>query len=108
MLVREDVRQAVHLADPADNHAALRALEGGDLIAQAWQARRRVAASYSVRLEQNPNVPSPESVLASLLHLHHIRSIGIDPDSEQRAERTARAVALAWSARTAPADGASR
>jgi class I lanthipeptide synthase len=97
-LVRDEVRQAVRLADPADDHAALRSLPAGELIVDAWQARRRAATTYHARLAQAPAAPAPESVLVSLLHLHHIRAIGIDPDSEHLTERTARAVALAWSA----------
>jgi hypothetical protein len=51
-------------------------------------------------LERTPAAPPAEKVLVSLLHLHNIRAIGIDPEGEQRSDRVARAVALAWSATT--------
>ena len=39
-----------------------------------------------------------ELALESLLHLHHVRAIGLDRDSERVCRRLARAVALAWRA----------
>ncbi|MEV8328556.1 lantibiotic dehydratase C-terminal domain-containing protein [Kitasatospora sp. NPDC056731] len=42
-----------------------------------------------------PHSPDPDSVLASLLHMHHIRAAGIDQDSERACHRLARATALA-------------
>ncbi len=48
----------------------------------------------------------PHEVVASLLHLHHARAIGIDPDSERTCHRLARAAALAHTNRTP--DGAPR
>jgi thiopeptide-type bacteriocin biosynthesis protein len=107
-LAREEVRQAIRLADPDEDHAALRTLSGGELIADAWRARRHAAASYVSQLEQTPGAPSTEVVLVSLLHLHHIRAIGINPDVEQRVERMARAVAVSWVTRTTAADGGPR
>jgi hypothetical protein len=38
-------------------------------------------------------------VLASLLHMHLIRAIGIDRDHERLCPRLARAAALRWRAR---------
>lgn len=98
-LAREEVDQAARLADPADDHAALRALASGDTLAQAWQARHRAAAAYVSCLVRDPAAPSPEAMTESLLHLHHNRALGIDPDGEQLTDRMPRAVALAWSAR---------
>lgn len=42
---------------------------------------------------------TPASVLVSLLHMHHVRAHGIDPDTEAVSHRLARAVALSWNAR---------
>ncbi len=99
-LPREEVRQAVNLADPAENYAALRAVAGGAAIADAWQTRQRAAVVYASHLEKSGNGPTPDVVLISLLHLHHIRAIGIDPETERLTDRMARAVALAWNARS--------
>jgi thiopeptide-type bacteriocin biosynthesis protein len=99
-LVRDEVSQAIALAEPTDDHAAVCDLPDGELVAEAWRARRRAADTYARCLQRSPAALSPDSVLGSLMHLHHIRAIGIDPDGEQLTERTARAVALAWSART--------
>ncbi|MBB5998748.1 lantibiotic dehydratase [Streptomonospora salina] len=101
--LREEVRQAVELFDPSQEYAALRALPGGEDIADSWEKRRRAAMAYCRRLQQDPTAPAPAGVLGSLLHLHHVRTLGIDPDSERETEHIARAVALAWRARrTAP------
>jgi hypothetical protein len=36
----------------------------------------------------------------SLLHMHHVRMLGIDPDRERTGRRLARAAALRWTATT--------
>ncbi|MGQ0778182.1 MAG: thiopeptide-type bacteriocin biosynthesis protein [Pseudonocardiales bacterium] len=94
-----DVRdQAMRLADPSGDWAALRALPGGAQLALAWGRRRSALVAYRAHLcpSQGPN---PDPVLASLLHLHHARMAGIDPDSERICLRLARAAALGWVAR---------
>ncbi|GLZ09632.1 hypothetical protein Acsp03_70980 [Actinomadura sp. NBRC 104412] len=104
-LPRERVRQAVQLADPSGDHAFLRDVPDGELIIETWRERRRAAASYLARLRETPSAPAPESVLVSLLHLHHIRAVGIDADSEEQVERMARAVALGWASRKTHSTG---
>ncbi|GAA1928160.1 lantibiotic dehydratase [Streptomyces sodiiphilus] len=107
-LPREAVRQAIHLADPADDYTALRSVAEGELIAEAWQNRHRAAARYAASLARTPDAPAPETVLVSLLHMHHIRAVGIDADGERITDRVARAVALAWSARSNTPRGGER
>jgi hypothetical protein len=57
----------------------------------------RRAAALSAYRDQLPEVSDsvPDSVLVSLLHLHHVRIHQPDPVSEQARHRIARAVALA-------------
>ncbi|WP_239405485.1 lantibiotic dehydratase [Frankia sp. Cj3] len=90
--------QAVALADPSGDHAALHAIPGGPRIAAAWHARRTALAAYADRLQDPGGVVEPRSVLGSLLHLHHVRAHGIDRASERLCHRLARAAALAWTA----------
>jgi len=45
-------------------------------------------------------------VAVALLHLHHIRAHGINPDAEARTHRLARSIALAYTARHTAAPGA--
>ena len=89
---------AVRLADPRDNWADLRALSGGRAIAEAWAARRRALADYRARLEAVEG-SDPDAVLVSLLHAHHIRALGVDPEDERICLHLARSVALTWNAR---------
>jgi len=87
--------QAMCLADFSDDWAALRTLPGGELLVQAWARRRSALAAYRTHLTDAEG-PEPNRVLASLLHLHHARMIGIDSDSERVCLRLARAAALGW------------
>ena len=89
---------AMRLADPRDHHAALRTMPGGEQIVTAWQRRASALAAYRNALSATDEVPV-NSVLASLLHMHHIRTAGIDPDTEQMCHRLARSAALGWTAR---------
>jgi len=89
--------QAMHLANPHDEWSALRATPGGRVLTQAWSARRKALAAYRDRLTEAGEI-EPDGVLACLLHLHHIRMNGIDPDSERITHHLARAAALRWSA----------
>ncbi|MET9067762.1 lantibiotic dehydratase [Streptosporangium sandarakinum] len=86
---REIVRRAIQLTDPG----GLAALPGGESIVRAWAARRAAAEAY--RRHWKAASLEATSVIRSLLHMNHIRSVGIDPDSEHTAQRLARAVALA-------------
>lgn len=95
------VREAGRLADP--QMAALRARRGGTEVAHAWVDRRQAAAAYSARLNAEYDGAKHDSVIASLLHLHHVRSHGIDSACERLCLRVARAVAVSWTARRSDA-----
>lgn len=86
----------LRLADPGDNWATLRAQPGGEDVLAVWQARRAVLTAYRDHLAQQQD---PLPVLRSLLHLHHARTLGVDPDRERVTNRLARAVALRQTAR---------
>jgi thiopeptide-type bacteriocin biosynthesis protein len=96
--------QAVRLADPEDDWAALRAAPGGEQIAAGWPDRDAAVAAYRAVL---PDVECgtgdcagiiPGQVLTSLIHAHVIRAIGIDRAAEAAAGHLARSAALAWRA----------
>nr|WP_131785685.1 lantibiotic dehydratase [Protofrankia symbiont of Coriaria ruscifolia] len=87
----------IRLADPRDDWAALRALPSADHIRHAWQQRRAALATYRERLTAQRD---PLSVLSSLLHMHHVRMLGIDSNREQLGRALARATALRWTATT--------
>jgi len=87
--------QAVHLADPSGNWAALRATSNAGAVLDAWHHRRAALGAYRDELAAQRD---PWSMLPSLLHLHSIRLHDIDPDRERLLRRLARAAALRWSA----------
>jgi len=97
-LARDIHGEALRLADPSNGWAALRSLPGGEQLALAWGRRRSALAVYRAHLSPVDG-PDPDLVLASLLHLHHARMVGIDQDSERICLRLARATALGWVAR---------
>ncbi|MFF4383280.1 lantibiotic dehydratase [Kitasatospora sp. NPDC001547] len=92
-LDRAVLAQTLHLADPDDARAGLRAETGTEII-RAWEIRRTAVHAYRAALRTHTG-PDPDSVLASLLHMHHIRAAGIDQDSERDCHRLSRATALA-------------
>jgi thiopeptide-type bacteriocin biosynthesis protein len=98
-------REAVTLADPHDDWAALRAAPGGAQITAAWQARARAVASYRALLPEAEQAEGdcagiiPDQVLRSLLHTHFLRGYGIDRPAEALCLYLARSAALAWSAK---------
>jgi thiopeptide-type bacteriocin biosynthesis protein len=96
---REVHHQAIRLANPHNDWAALRAIPGGDDIAASWTLRRTALARYRDALATEDQFP-PDAVLADLLHLHHARMSGISTDTEWACRRLARAAALSWTART--------
>ncbi|MGC5042479.1 lantibiotic dehydratase [Streptomyces albidoflavus] len=102
-LDRQVLAQAVRLADPTDDWAALRDHAGGPAITAAWVERDQVISRYRSRLHESDL--DPHLVLDSLLHAHHIRAVGIDKDDERICVRLARAAALAWTARRENHDG---
>ncbi len=97
-LARDVHNQAMLLADPSTEWAALRALPGGEALVLAWGRRRSALAVYRAQLGSAEG-PEPDPVLASLLHLHHARMLGINRDSERICRRLARNAALGWVAR---------
>jgi thiopeptide-type bacteriocin biosynthesis protein len=62
-------------------------------ITATWAARNDALAAYTCRI---PDDVARSHVLESLLHMHHNRAIGIDPDSERDSRRLARQAAVAW------------
>lgn len=90
---RDIVRRAVQLTQPG----GISGLPGGRMIADAWAGSAEVAAVYSRHL--NDGSLEAVGVIRSLLHMHHIRCVGIDSASERTCHRLARAVALSWKSR---------
>ncbi|MFB4315123.1 lantibiotic dehydratase [Actinomadura sp. 21ATH] len=103
-LERSVLREAVRLADPRGDWAALRAVPGGDTVLAAWSERDRALARYRDQL-RNTEELHPDLVLDSLLHAHHIRAAGPAKDDERVCVRLARAAALAWTAQLSSAPG---
>ncbi|MFI2635078.1 lantibiotic dehydratase [Streptomyces collinus] len=98
---RPQFTDAVRLADPGDDWAALRGAPGGAAIVSAWADRDAALAAYGRHL------PGPQTqgialddVLASLLHVHFVRHIAVNFPEEEVCLYLARAAALAWTART--------
>lgn len=93
--------EAVRIANPADDWAALRAAPGGASIHDAWQARARALAGYRTHLSGlDTQGIDADDVLGSLMHAHFIRAVGIDFGDEAACLYLARAAALAWNAHT--------
>ncbi|MFP3991020.1 lantibiotic dehydratase [Streptomyces sp. E11-3] len=100
---RPQFTEAVRLADPSGDWAALRSVAGGQAIVQAWADRHAALAVYRSHL------PGPDTqgialddVVSSLLHVHFVRHVGIDFDEEAICLYLARAAALAWTGRSTP------
>ncbi len=87
--------QAIRLAQPG----ALAGLPGwpGE-VTEVWHARADALAAYRRHLSDDTDLGT---IVESLLHMHHNRAIGIDPDHERSCRRLARQAALAWQARRA-------
>jgi thiopeptide-type bacteriocin biosynthesis protein len=83
--------QVCALADPAAGPGELHGLPGGDGVASAWERRDAALAAYHAALSGQRD---PGTVLRTLLHEHHMRGVGLDPDIEQQTGRLARAAAL--------------
>ncbi len=98
---RPQFTDAVCLADPGNDWAALRGAPGGAAIVSAWADRDAALAAYRRHL------PGPhtqgialDDVLTSLLHVHFVRHIAVNFPEEEVCLYLARAAALAWTART--------
>jgi thiopeptide-type bacteriocin biosynthesis protein len=103
------LRQAIDLTDLDGDGAALGDPPCGQRIRDAWRDRHHAATAYAATLATGPadevGYLRQDAVLASLLHLHHIRAAGIDVAAERLCLRLARAVALSWRARHTTAGG---
>ncbi|MFE2345590.1 lantibiotic dehydratase [Kitasatospora cineracea] len=88
--------EAVRLADPADDFAALRAEPGGAALVEAWADRHRALHVYR-RYFPGPHTHGvrTDDVLGSLLHCSYVRAHRIDFDDEAAILHLARAAALA-------------
>ncbi|MFJ6136020.1 lantibiotic dehydratase [Kitasatospora sp. NPDC092286] len=86
---------ALALADRQGAHHTLRALPGGTDIAAAWQQRATALTDYRRLLAAQRD---PLTVARSLLHGHHVRALGVDPDIERLIGHLARSAALRHSA----------
>jgi thiopeptide-type bacteriocin biosynthesis protein len=82
---------ALLVADTAGNGGVLSAHPGAEAVAAAWDRRQVTLATYRQQLAEERD---PATVLRSLLHDHHVRAVGVDPDSERVVNRLARAAAL--------------
>lgn len=98
---RPQFAEAVRLADPRDDWAALREAPGGDAIVSGWADRDAALAAY------RPHLPGPntlgiavDDILTSLLHVHFVRHVAVNFPEEEVCLHLARAAALAWAART--------
>jgi len=78
---------AVQLIDPyRDEPPGLSGLPGGELLLRIWARRGAAVTAYGRRLATlgDRAWAPPDTVLTSLLHLHHNRLIGTDPETETR------------------------
>ncbi|SDI20186.1 thiopeptide-type bacteriocin biosynthesis domain-containing protein [Sinosporangium album] len=83
--------QALDWSDPTGDYQAVRALPDGEAVAAAWQARDAALADYHHTLAQQR---APATVLRTLLHDHHVRALGVDPEFEKVTIRLTRAAAM--------------
>ncbi|MGQ0778888.1 MAG: lantibiotic dehydratase [Pseudonocardiales bacterium] len=86
--------QAIRLATDTGTLPELPGWKGA--VELARQARVYALAAYRKQLPPETDV---DRVLESLLHMHHNRAIGIDPDSERTCRRLTRQAALTWRTR---------
>lgn len=75
----------------ADANGQLTNTNAGAAVAAAWAARDTALAAYREALREQRE---PISVLWPLLHIHHSRALGVDPDLEKVTGRLARALVL--------------
>lgn len=60
-------------------------------VMKAWDERRVALTAYR---QAAGGDSAPDTILGSFLHMHHIRAIGLNRDSERRCQRLARAIAI--------------
>ncbi|WTO72821.1 lantibiotic dehydratase [Streptomyces sp. NBC_00209] len=98
---RPQFTEAVHLADPRDNWAALRAAPGGEAIVTAWADRASALTAYRTHLPSaHTEGVAEDDVLTSLLHTHFVRHVAVNFPEEEICLHLARAAALAFTARS--------
>lgn len=98
---RAQFTEAVRLADPRDDWAALHAAPGGDAIVAAWAERDAALAAYRRHFPGSDTVGiDTDAVLDSLLHLNFARAVAVDFPEEAVCLYLARSAALAWRAQT--------
>ncbi|MEU9343620.1 thiopeptide-type bacteriocin biosynthesis protein [Streptomyces sp. NPDC048278] len=73
-----------------------RARGWGEALAHAWHRRAVSLTLYREHLAEDMDL---DSVLESLLHMHHNRLRGLDREDERICRRSVRQSALAWAAR---------
>ncbi|MFE2762368.1 lantibiotic dehydratase [Streptomyces halstedii] len=97
---RSQFTDAVRLADPRGDWAALRSSPGGAAIVDAWTERSAALAAYGPHLS-GPHADgiAVDGVLTSLLHVHFVRHVAVDFPEEEVCLYLARAAALAFTAR---------
>ncbi|MGW9237415.1 lantibiotic dehydratase [[Kitasatospora] papulosa] len=97
---RSQFTDAVRLAAPRGDWAALRSAPGGAAIVDAWAERTAALAAYGPHLS-GPHADgiAVDGVLTSLLHVHFVRHVAVDFPEEEVCLYLARAAALAFTAR---------
>jgi thiopeptide-type bacteriocin biosynthesis protein len=89
------LRLALDLTEDTTPEAAPGRL--GIELATAWERRGRALTTYRAALQAADGEPS--EVVASLLHMHHNRVVGIDRTAEADCLRLIRTASLSWLAR---------
>lgn len=98
---RPQFTEAVRLADPRRDWAALRGAPGGEAIVSGWADRDAALAAYRTHLPgRDTQGIAVDDVLTSLLHVHFVRHVAVNFPEEEVCLYLARAAALAWIART--------
>ncbi|MEV7525861.1 lantibiotic dehydratase [Streptomyces sp. NPDC091371] len=97
---RPEFSEAVRLADPSRDWAALRSVPGGNAVVEAWSDRNEALAAYRLH-QSSPQTRGidADDVLTSLLHVHFVRAVAVDFPEEAICLYLTRAAALAWTAR---------
>ncbi|MFE5735434.1 lantibiotic dehydratase [Streptomyces sp. NPDC056528] len=96
-VLRPQFAEAVRLADPRDDWAALRAVPGGEAIVVAWAGRASALTTYRTHLPSAYTEGIAEDdVLTSVLHTHFVRHVAVNFPEEEICLHLARAAALAF------------
>ncbi|MEV0279768.1 lantibiotic dehydratase [Streptomyces sp. NPDC050610] len=84
---QERRREALGLVDADGNWEGLRAHPGGEKLLTVWQGRAAALTDYAHTLRElgDGGWTPATSIFLSLLHMHHNRHIGINPEAERAA-----------------------